>query len=551
MRPIKQAPCLAACALLLAWPGGARAADGDCVTSFTHHANTAGHKEYKINTGTSSWYPGTTTTKRRRAAIAAADQWNENGNAGSFRYIGSTTLTDIPDDLADCQDQGVDYSLIVFTNESDGGRGVAQGRCKNASGHATQFRIKIYAKKSDGTNWGWSVGDIAAGEYDMWQTLVHELGHTQRLGHPGDDEAALMRTTGNSQGRTRQRDVYQWDLKCSDEISGRRALSGYRRNHSVGTFIDPEVKYTGTIAATKGTVSTSTQSGTWRYNSVLGQATSFKWTDGLYATGHSFSSVNRRVATHRAIVWREASDWDRLVYSDYRDMTPYDWDSGHRVRYVRSNDGFDASRISGSWSRCSAMGGFMRCSGTTPVVSGKKVSVAWDDGVSRSVTTWVNQNRQDDVDDREVMVAVGHVNVLTLPQPTGLGVRSVISPGLACKDGAADGHDCVIAYVDPGDPYHNLKVKRFTPTAGAQRYTLSVSGWSSVGVATSSALALWYSSGKFWLAVRPAYSKQETRIYSSTNGRTWTREGTTWGYSVVGPSVASHWTGSNVLVTWK
>jgi hypothetical protein len=552
------APILGLVALSLAAAGPARGAAGDCVSSNVDHTNTNGLKEYKVNQGNLVGFGGISQSARRSTAIAGADIWNDSANGGTFRYKGTSAATDIPEDDADCVTASVDYSLVVFLNSSDpsggGARAATFGRCEDGSGDATQFLIEVYALDGSGTPWGWSTGEIAAGEYDLMQTLVHEFGHTQLLGHPGSSEAAVMQPTSNSIGRTRQRDLYQWDLKCSAELSGTRELGGYRRNHQTdGSFIDPEVLYTGSLTATNGTLNISTASGIWRYSSVINENTgdSFFWTDGMYDTGNVIGNIDREVGVFRATTWREDSTIERTIYTDWEDSTAYDWSGTHRLRYVRSSDGFVAETV-GALSHCSSMSAWMTCSGTTAMSSGKRVSVAWDDQHSRSVIAWVNQNRQDDSDDRDIKVSVGYIAHTTLPSPTSLGVKSQVSPGLACKEDAAGGYDCVIAYVDLTDEMHSVQVKRFSVTMGLFKYNLSVDATTrTVAESTSSPIAAWYNDGKFWLAFRISTGFQNTRIYESSDGATWTQNGSSWGYSNVGPSVASHYTSGNILLTYK
>lgn len=540
---------LSAC--LAAVPAAARAAAGDCVTSNVNHGNTSGSKSYRINEGNSADYPGTLISGRRRAVIAAADMWNDSGNAGTFRYTASTTATDIPSALADCTAAGVNYSLVVFDNQN-GVRAETEGRCISG-GVATQFIIKVHAKDSSGTNWGWSTGAIgAATEFDLIQTIAHEFGHTQRLGHPGSGEAAVMQPTNASQGLTRQRDIYQWDHKCHAEISGYRTLTGYRRNQTgAGAFINPEVSYTGTLRATKGTPSYNASTG--QYHTIINESSCYFFTDGLYGTGRCITPIDRRSGIGpRAASWREDSTMDRTFYANWLDTpTAYSFSSAHRVQYVRSDNEY-VTQISGSLSRCTSMTGFMTCSATQAVNAGRMLSVGWDALISRSVTAWAQQTRLDDAADRQINVAVGNVSHTTLPQPDGLGVRSLVAPAVACNGTSASGYHCMVAYVDPTDDEHYVRIRRFTPVASATRYPLSVHGTTTtLSVRSSSALAAWYTTDKFWLAIRPAEANQETIIYRSPNTVTWTKEGTTWGYSAVGPSVIAHRTGENIVVTFK
>ena len=197
------------------------------------------------------------------------------------------------------------------------------------------------------------------------------------------------------------------------------------------------------------------------------------------------------------------------------------------------------------------MTGFLTCSSASYVYSGKGIAVAWDDYNQRTVNVWVNQNRLDNSDDRELMVSVGHINHYRLPEPDGFGVRSSVTPGLACKDNAAaGGYDCVVAYVDTSNSYNQVSVRRFINFQSGNRY-YALSGSTSLvsNAYTSERIALWYANGKFWLALRGSSPGQSIAVYSSPDSLTWTAESYNVGTSPIGPSAVGYYTGSiNILV---
>ncbi len=524
--------------LLYASP--ALAVAGDCTTSNVNHGNTNGQKLYRINSVSFDLLPAIGRDPGANAVVMGADVWNEEGTAGYFQLGPSTSDTDLPANKADCDAQGINYSLVLVEDIA-GAKGSTSGRCVDATGRATQFVISIRTQDSLGYPWNWSVGTISAGEWDLVQTLAHEFGHTMRLGHPANGEAATM--TPTSQSTNRVRDLYQWDLKCLSEISGRRQLTGYRRLHS-GTTFGAETATTGASPIVHLSSGVTKYTGGWQWSTAFARNDCTAWQPNFDNTKTQCTSVPQQVGIGpRTAVFREDETMDRIFYSNYTELpTPYAADGKHPVQYNRSSDGF-VTRISGSLSHCSAMSGFFTCSGTTPVYSGKPVAVAWDVGNSRAIFAWANQTRLNDSQERRVKVAVGFINNLTLPQPDDLPVQSSIGPAVACTDGTANAYSCIVAYTDQNSTLADLRVRRFTPVAGANRYSLSVDPTTHFvlsNVRTASSVAAWYNQGRFWLLVRPIRTSQNLEAYSSTDGATWTSAGS-YGYSAVGPTAASYW----------
>lgn len=528
--------------LLYASP--ALAAAGDCTTSNVNHGNTNGKKLYRINAASFDLLPTITRDEGSNAVVMGADVWNEQGTGGHFQHGFSTSDTDLPANKADCDALGINYSLVLVEDIA-GAKGSTSGRCVDTSGKATQFVISIRTRDGSSNPWNWSVGTISSTQWDMVQTLAHEFGHTQRLGHPANGEAATM--TPTSQGTNRVRDLYQWDLKCLSEISGRRALTGYRRSHA-GTTFGAEVAHAGAAPIAHISTGVTKYTGSWQWSSAFARNDCMAWQPNFDNTKTQCTSVPLQVGIGpRTAVFREDETMDRIFYSSYQEYpTAYAADGKHRVQYQRSSDGF-VTRVSGSLSHCTTMSGFLTCSSTTPIYSGEPVSVAWDAGNSRAVFAWANQTRLNDSEERRVKVAVGFINNLTLPQPDNLSVQSDIGPAVACTDGTASAYSCILAYTNQASGIKDVRVRRFTPVAGATRYSLNVDPSSylvAVNTRTASNVAAWYNQGRFWLLIRPTRANQELEAYSSPDGVTWTFAGK-FGYSAVGPASASYWSLAN------
>ncbi len=220
--------------------GSALAAVGDCVASNGDYADKNRLKKYRINSN-SFLDLGLTTGQAWTAVVTGADVWNDQGSSGFFRVLGDSTLPDIPLTKALCDAAGVDYSLVRAVDEcaakaSTEERCCDGSTCEGDTYPATQFIIKVRTRDAACNLWDWSVEGIGPGEWDLVQTMAHEFGHTQGLGHPANGEFATLKPT--DEGTARSRDLYQWDLKCLGEISGYRALLPLYRFMQAGAIGD-------------------------------------------------------------------------------------------------------------------------------------------------------------------------------------------------------------------------------------------------------------------------------------------------------------------------
>ncbi len=533
----------------LLFMGWAPVANAVCVTSNTNHGNTNGRKTYRINGASFDLISTVSRDDGAHAVIQGADLWNEQGNAGTFRLGSSTSLTaaDMPSTLAACQSAGINFSLVVVEDAS-GSKAVTSGACFDTSGKATQFIIKIRTKDGSGNPWNWATGNIGATQWDLVQTLSHEMGHTQRLGHPSGGEQAVMDPT--EIGTNRKRDLYQWDLECLEQISGHRSRTVMRRIHS-GAAIGSESSTSSGHAKVSSGLTHNT--GTWLWSTANKRNPCFGWT-ATSSPATNCTTADLGIDSTAGVgpvnaIWREDEDMNRVFYGDAAETPTYAWDGKHYMRYQRSDDGFNSTNIAGYLRSCDSMTGFLTCSSSSYVFSGREISVAWDNYNNRATTAWINQNRLNDSASREVMIATGFVNNFTLPVPSSLGVQSSIAPAVACNAFSAGGYDCIVAYTDQSASFKNVRIKRFWSSTGTDRYNIHIaSGFDTiaVNVPTASRVAAYYHDSKFWVVVRPMRTNQNLELYSSSDGQTWTSEGSL-GYSDIGASAINYWTISNMV----
>lgn len=185
-------------------PQPAAAAPGDCFSDPTD-----GYTDYKtidlrVNVSSLESIPTATGTEARLAAQLAADVWNEQANAHPFRYLGTTTLTDLPELAVDCRDQGKDYTIIVGVSDTGSGGASAQRRCYE-NGKPTQFRIVIDSASL------FTVGAPASGRRDLASLIAHEFSHVMGFVHPQNlsGEAAVINSIAIlDDGHTKKRDLY-------------------------------------------------------------------------------------------------------------------------------------------------------------------------------------------------------------------------------------------------------------------------------------------------------------------------------------------------------
>lgn len=531
-----------------------------CVASNVNHYTSDLRREFRVSSVYDSYLSGVSDVEFQRSAVQAAATWNEQTATRPFFYNGLTSRTDLPDTLSECEALGIDYSLVrvdAFTHAS--AKGDAKGRCFDDDGKARQFLITIYREHSGGSlrNWESNGSVIDPGEYDLLQTMTHEFGHTLRLGHPSSSQYATMRST--STGTNRQRDLYLWDMSCLRGLSQappERFTRVRRMQVSGGTLGSETTPFSSLFSyQSKGSPGVTWTNGSVEY-SAAAQSTLFTlapfWTRGLNTSNTNYfpSTVADRgeISMFTEATFREDTSQDRVVYITPEEYpTSMDDDSEHRVSYRRSSDGFSTSNW-GTLRACSGLSGFLSCSGTEYIYSGKPPAVSWDYEVDRTIFAWVNQNRDNDTDSREIRISVGYVNNYTLNEPIETGLQSNVTPGIACSTNQALGYNCLLAYVSQEDGLQRIKLKRFTPVRSGNGYILQWSPTTTTfsSATTASRIAVWRHSGKWWLAYRTSSPGQNVNVFTSATSSGWTSLGTP-SYSDVGPTAISYWTGNNQL----
>jgi hypothetical protein len=199
------------------------------------------------------------------------------------------------------------------------------------------------------------------------------------------------------------------------------------------------------------------------------------------------------------------------------------------------------------------MTGWMTCveADALALNSGESLATSYVDGAALSVNAWVNNTRYDDAADRKINIAVSYYLANVLPLPTTLSVRSVVGPGLACKQNFSGVYDCVVLYVDTNDAQNKVFAQRLSIGSDTTHYTItedpsgpylvqdSTTGYTAQ---TGSRIAATFNgSNGISVVIRSAQSDQPLELFTSTNGTSWTKRTQSLPYSAVGPSFASPW----------
>lgn len=257
---------------------------------------------------------------------------------------------------------------------------------------------------------------------------------------------------------------------------------------------------------------------------------------------------------HRSVSWREDKFVDRVTFTRYLDYpVQYDQDSSQRVAYRRSEDGFDSS-IWGNLRYCEKMdeNGYMACDGGTSYIkSGKSMSFAWDNNINRTVSVWVDTDRtkSSDQDKYDMYISYGYINHWTLAEPAPANAKSSVSPGVACREGEANGMDCILAYVDAELGDGTIKVSRFVGVSLGSHYT----AWGDQNIAqpagkTSHRIAAWYHDDAFWIAYKDIASGEYHRVEKYwPDFDLWASSSHDQFYGIQGPAAIGYWSGNNRL----
>jgi len=532
-------------------------AEGDCEERGVC-TSTNQWKEYKINMGTLDRLPYWISWEEAwNAIVTAADTWNEKTNAAYFRVTGNTEMIN-----PNCGD----YSVVWVDNYCSGSTLAYNYVQTFPSGCTNEFEIAICQANANGYI-PWRVGHSGWGSIDLVGVLTHEFEHSLDLDDNYGDDAAIIHGTyfGNGQ---RMREPYQYDLKCTHEISGHRTLQVRRLYQNFSGSISGPSSITGVYRVSKAAV--GAYGAYWLYG--------FKaenYSGKTYMFRNSISnpkdlSIDRRYGMGPRIVSFHEDSKSYAVYSTYEEYDsdyfflgtpqydPYEFDSSHAVRYVVSSDGFYSVDGHDFLRHCLDMDhngddrDDLRCSSYRPVLSSSPVASAYDNWSSaqRTIVVWVDQDRDEGLgDDNRVSLSVGRASTSWLSEGLLAEPETVYdpsasdpiitysTPGIACYAmHAYDYNDCVLVYNDSTEEKNRIKAITFYVAfdTSQDRYRIyNAEGPfvvdSSPNLTTGSAIAAWYHNsdgGKFWIAVKPTSSNQELMIYSSDDGSSWDFEQT-------------------------
>ncbi|MCG8592106.1 MAG: hypothetical protein MJE66_22650 [Proteobacteria bacterium] len=529
---------------------------------------------YRINAASFDELPDVSRDAGAVAVIMGADAWNEQTTAADFRFLGTTSRTSLPLAIEECKARGVDGSLVtVSTACLTGGYARMLGRCWRANDGWSQFEMIIHTRWRPTRNDAcepipWSVGLAQSGRLDLASVTTHEFGHALDIGHIPNEYAGVMNAVG-VYGTNRRRDLYLADIECAEVNAGARELRARYRLHVRGDLRNERTFLDAGASTPQAAVGVSRDpNGVWRWVAAfkLYGFGSYYWNWGLGSQNEVFvlnepSGLGLTVGTTH-----EAPEWARLFWPRRDEYIRHDWRSRHAVMYRFSDDGFATYGPTGLVAYCNDMSGWMQCARTrfgydvSFVHTAKAVSMTWDDANQRTVFAWVHQDRDfaPNSQNRQVRVAFGYIGHIQggwmLPAADEFGVRSSVSPGVACSAGRAGGYDCILAYVDDADPMASVRIKRFRGRPGAERVELEAEpGWRRLlgNVGTTSRIAAWYHSNNFYVAIRPTRRGQQLEVFRSPDGRNWTVVVGSWTgpYITTGPTAASTWTrGNNVLM---
>jgi len=526
----------------------------ECETSSDTHNNTNTNKSYKIKLDSLfDDVSGFSTTELIQSVVLGADIWNWQGNTGSFRYTGTTSIT-IPlladmDTQAKCNTLGINYSIVYLTTEEDSNSAHNDAICGG-----NQFLIKLYLYDENLSIRNFGNG-ATSNVRDISGTVAHEFGHSLGLGHCNDDVDesnvyCIMRTSTTPNANWRA--LYEWEYQCTVDNSSFRDNYAYRREHTSSGFGSPtQISNTNNIVkATSGI----TYDPTAKYTSIYHETSTYAWDE--YG-GSNTDITNPSTYNGSGLVntiWRESTGTDRMIYSYWDDDgSDYTLDSVHIVRQIRSTNEF-SSQTNENLSRCTSMTGWMTCSSTTDVDSYGPISFGFLDDIDRTVSVWMNHDRTDysNFDDfNEIYISVGHVNDSTLSIPHQTDIRTSVPPSVSCLEDFSGSYDCIMTYVNISDMTNTIKSRRFYVSTGTNNYNITLDSTEytvNSNAKTASPMALWYIStnSKFYLAFRSSETNQNINIYeSNTSGTSWTLITSNLDYSITGPSAVGVFRGSN------
>jgi hypothetical protein len=238
----------------------------------------------------------------------------------------------------------------------------------------------------------------------------------------------------------------------------------------------------------------------------------------------------------------------------------YNEESRRQMRVRWSDDEFQTSTV-GELEECTAMSGWYSCppASTTPVASAYRLQTAYDASSSLTVTAWTDQRRTSGgPGDHTVRIAFGDVSAqLLAPAVQVPGLRTIVSPGVACNPQSAAGgaggvYDCIVALADFDSDDSRIVVARFSGTTTSTHVEPTFDSITTVvnseEAETTAGIAAWYSDSaeRWFLAFLATDPGQPLRVYESADTLNWTKSGD-YGTSLLAPRLADGGAGATYI----
>jgi hypothetical protein len=444
-----------------------------------HYPNPGGLNEYRINVANFSAALGLTQGEAVALVGHAAAAWNLNGSTGFFRYIG-TTNREGPIDF--CNDSG-NWNLVTMN----------AGLAEDCDGNGYAFAVPV----CNDTRWwinlctnvprSWSFsGFPASNEADLVVVATHEFGHVLNLAHPpgvpnvcsSTGRGATMCPDLPNVHLTRQRDIYPWETECLFRAASGRDLDLVAAAQVNGNFQSPQL-YADAPNAYQGHISA-------------------RWSGSNVFWSRALRNIGLRSLVSSLAWWPERSDELRAYY--HAGLGSPSWTQPWGLGQVVYPVNLSSSSAAVYFRHCV---GSSSCTSTEIVRSAHRLAHAWDDYNDSSVTVWAHQNRLNSSQEREIRIAHDVVGVNTVGLPHLSGRRTTVAPAIACKAYQADGYDCIVAYVPFETAGGTIVLGMFYRNFQGQYY------WRASNLvlpySTYTGVALWYSSGYWWLAYNDFY----------------------------------------------
>jgi hypothetical protein len=355
-------------------------------------------------------------------------------------------------------------------------------------------------------------------------------------------------------------DPYRWDYDCI-AVSGNEHRTGAAAIHTVSSgaigseqgitsswdFAKISAGYTveGGLSSPSFAFKKKSSSNTWTWTRGIGSSNSDNISSMSYKDGAGATDI----------VVKEHDENEQVIINIPRYGLPvtYNQDEKHSPRWVISGNEFDSESYANMY-HCTVFSGFLNCLGYERVYSGVPVAVSHHDSLDASVFAWVNQTRSSSSSNHEINIAVGRAADGIVGKRYTTGIKSLTSPGLACKNNDASGYDCVLAYVDLDSSSYLVRTRRFSVSAGSQYYTVSMDPATyTIGSSVRSAnrVAAFHHDGDWWVAMKRMETSDDIYLYKSTNGSTWTYNTRIYTSAITGPTSVGWRTSDNIIAYVK